>query len=301
MKKFVMFVLAFGLILSMAACGSGDKETETTLPIVESEFQETASNVLDFIQDEGKNNADVEIEDYVMAADTDFEYEDNEDGVTLLQYTGTDTFIEIPAEIGGKAVTVIGRSCFQHTPVVAVKFPDSVREVGVGAFAYATTLVKAEFGTGLKVIGDSCFEGCSALSDFQLPEGLQSIGVRGFALTAVEEIKLPDSLTNLSAGAFCMAGFLESITIPGSVGIVSKQTFSTCASLTEVVIGEGITTVESGAFESCPSLVKVTFPASVTDISTRAFTDKETVVLYGPSGSAVETFAQEFEYNFRAE
>ena len=301
MKKVVLIVLAFSLILAMTGCGSGGKEQETTLPIGESELQETASNVLDYIQNEGNDNADAEIEDYVLAKDTDFQCEDNEDGITLLKYTGTETSIEIPSEIGGKAVTKIGNACFQNVPVIAVKFPDSVKEIGVAAFAYAMTLVKIELGNGLRIVGDSCFEGCSALSDIQLPEGMESIGVRAFALTAVKEIVLPDSLTNLSAGAFCMAGSLESVSIPGSAGIVNKQVFSTCSSLKEVIIGEGVTTVEYAAFENCPSLVSVSLPASVTDISSDAFYGSANVILHGPAGTAAESFAQEYGFTFQAQ
>lgn len=298
MKRFLAFLLAGVMLLALVACGGESQNGTTANP---ENNQESVSNVLEQIQEQGKENATAEMKDYALAGENDFTYEETETGVKLTSYTGTETFVEIPAKIGDMPVTSIGDACFQGHPLVAVKLPDSVEELGFNVFSYVTTLVKVELGSGLRFMQDGVFEGCSALSEIELPNGLETIGRRAFAMTAIKEINLPETLTFLSSGVFVMAGSLETVTVPGSVGVLNRQVFSTCTSLREVYIGEGITAIEYGAFESCSSLEKVHIPASCTEISNAAFVSTEGFVLYGPAGSAAEAYAQQFDYSFEAE
>ena len=287
-----MVLLVGALLLSLVACGDAGNENGTI-----NDF----NDLLEQIQEQGKENASVEMKEYVLAGEGDFSYEETENGVKITGYTGTETFLQIPDKIGGKPVTSIGDNCFALHPLVAVKLPDSVQEIGFNAFQYATNLVKVELGSGLRVIRDSAFEGCVALTEIELPDGLEHIGRRAFGWAPIKEIRIPETVTFLSSGAFILNSALETITVPGSVGVLNRQVFSTCSSLREVYLSEGITTIEYGAFEDCASLEKVHFPASCTDISTAAFSASKGFVLCGPAGSAVEEYADLLDYSFEAE
>ncbi len=72
----------------------------------------------------------------------DWEYTENEKGITLVAYKGTATDPEIPAQLDGKAVTTLGEGLFLNTPLTALYIPDSIAAIEMGAF----------FGTGMKEV-----------------------------------------------------------------------------------------------------------------------------------------------------
>jgi hypothetical protein len=68
-------------------------------------------------------------------SDADFQTAANADGgVTITKYTGWDADITIPAAIGGKTVTAIGKEAFKNCDLTGVVIPDSVKTIGRSAF-----------------------------------------------------------------------------------------------------------------------------------------------------------------------
>ena len=59
---------------------------------------------------------------------------------------------------------------------------------------------------GVKVIEEEAFCGDTSLDEVVLPEGVQSIGPRAFAGSSLEEINLPDSLTDIDESALPAPG-----------------------------------------------------------------------------------------------
>lgn len=59
------------------------------------------------------------------------------DEANIIAYTGTDTTVTIPNEMGGKPVTSIGDSAFEQKTVTSVVIPDSVTSIGNSAFLSA--------------------------------------------------------------------------------------------------------------------------------------------------------------------
>lgn len=73
----------------------------------------------------------------------DFEYEVLDDGtVSITKYLGEEEAVEIPAEIDGKAVTVIGPSAFYSClSLIEIAIPDSVITIGDYAFSNCRYLI----------------------------------------------------------------------------------------------------------------------------------------------------------------
>ena len=81
--------------------------------------------------------------------------------------------------------------------------PNSVTEIGDGAFSYCTSLVSITIPNGVTSIDDSTFYGC----------------------TNLKEIVIPNSVTSIGAYAFVNCPNLKCVTVPSSVERIGKYSF----------------------------------------------------------------------------
>ena len=235
----------------------------------------------------------------------DYEYAENDTGITVCAYIGTGTDVTVPAEINGKPVTKIGESAFfaQNAPT-SILLPDTVTEIGEYAFANCASLVSVDLPSGLRRIGSHAFRQDKQISNLILPEGLVEIGEEAFCYTAalksvtipsslkvwgdgmfrysgLEIVTLKNGLTEIGKGAFAGTSLTE-IILPDSLRVVGKNAFSGCP-VTKVVLNEGLVEIEFCAFAyfKNPALVgikelsptEIVIPASVTKLSDAAFAD----------------------------
>ncbi|MFT3952648.1 MAG: choice-of-anchor J domain-containing protein [Oscillospiraceae bacterium] len=87
-----------------------------------------------------------------------------DDSILINTYNGTDTVLAIPSSIDGYAVSGIGAGAFANKPLTEVTIPASVTNIGAGAFAGCTNLVKAKTTNKTVIIADDAFSGCPSLS-----------------------------------------------------------------------------------------------------------------------------------------
>ena len=284
----VLLMLSLGLIL--AACGeqaSADKNGE-------------ADPVQDLVSEVVEQNSNVEIGDYTQPSEDLFEVEERESGVAITGFTGEQSAVIIPDNIGGKPVVAIAKNAFGNSKIRGVKLPNSVTEIDDSAFYYCVSLNEIEFGEAVVSVGEKAFEGCSVLSEVVLNNKLVKISDKAFGFCSMlKRIVLPNSLTEIGVGAFALSG-IEEITIPGSIQTISKQAFSTCQNLKSVNISEGVTVIDTKAFESCKSLKEVVIPASVTSILNNAFNSCHDLSIIAPSGSYAESYANDNGIPFTA-
>ena len=172
-----------------------------------------------------------------------FEYLIEGELVTVTGYTGSATELEIPAEIEGLPVTKIGDYAFLgKTAITSIKIPDSVSEIGVGAFYMCTKLAEIDLGQGVETIGDDAFNSCKSLLSLTLPDSARSIGNWAFKYCeGLKTVDLGNGLETIGNEAFydCMA--LTEITVPDSVTSIGNWAFDFCETLKTVNLGAGIT------------------------------------------------------------
>lgn len=154
--------------------------------------------------------------------------------------------VEVPAEIEGIPVTVIGEHGIAgNSKITSITLPDSIEIISKQAFSYDTALESINIPENVTEIPDEAFMNCMSLSSITLPENLKSIGVRAFySCQKLTEIKLPESLE-----------------------VISEMAFANCQVLTGIKIPSGITRLESAVFGNCNAIEKITVPENVTFIA----------------------------------
>jgi len=109
-----------------------------------------------------------------------------------------------------------------------------------------------------KSIERDAFDGCSYLSDFTIPEGIERIEDGGW-----------NSSVSAFQGAFTGCP-ITSITLPNSMTYIGNYAFYQ-RPLTSIVLPEGLATIGDYAFWGCQSLASVTFSPNLATIGNRAF------------------------------
>lgn len=96
----------------------------------------------------------------------------------------------------------------------------------------ATTVVIPSVFDGCPVveIGDDAFNGCTAITKLEIPEGVTTIGARAFYnCQGLTTVVLPESLTTIKDLAFSVCMKLSEVTVPASVTTIGHSPFFACA------------------------------------------------------------------------
>ncbi len=96
-----------------------------------------------------------------------YAYTVSDEKATITGYTGSDTNISIPVQLGGYAVTQLGDESFQDkTTLKSITLPDGITNVGSHAFSNCSQLSKLYFFGEQPAFGEEAFSGVS--SDFKV-------------------------------------------------------------------------------------------------------------------------------------
>lgn len=166
----------------------------------------------------------------------DFEY-----GIVIERYTGAETVVHIPAEIGGVAVTKIADGAFEwRDDITEIHIPDTVNE-----------------------IGDEAFQFCDRLSRIHIPNSVLKIGEYAFGTCwSLKELRIPDSVVEIGEAAFYYCEHLEKIYISKGIDQIGDWAFYGCWSLTEVHMPKPAFTQEKNIFRHCGELERVYIDAA---------------------------------------
>jgi len=168
---------------------------------------------------------------------------------------------------------------FDNYDIREVIIPNSVTEIGAGAFQQCWNLLRVSLPNSVTKIGAAAFHQCWNLLRVSLPNSLTSLEYAIFEkCTSLEKITVPKSVTVIEDCAFKDCENLVSVTIPNSVKSIGKYAFQWCKSLSAITLPIWITDLKDSVFYGCKSLEKITVPEMVFEINDRVFKDCENLV-----------------------
>ena len=160
----------------------------------------------------------------------------------------------------------------------AVILPNGLESIGEGLFMGYNNLTYVALPGSLKKIGKNAFKGCVSLTNVNLPESVKEVGDYAFDGVKAEvfnsfiyakcsenatEAHIPNTVKEITAGAFMGCAGLTSVSIPMSVEKINTDAFRNCTGLTNVALPESLTWLGASTFEGCTKLEGVNIPQTI--------------------------------------
>jgi len=216
--------------------------------------------------------------------DSDFEVTQAGSAITIIKYKasvnktisvgGTNhtvyfgiLHVVIPQKIFGLNPVIIGNEAFKDCGLLSVVIPDSIVEIGYGAFAN-NNLDKVTLGKGLKVIRGGVSQGNLEVSELGAFEGNKDL----------TEIMIPDMLVEIGAKAFKDCG-LKKVIFGKAVQVIGESAFRN-NQLPDVALQPSIRSIRRFAFNS-NQIKNLLLPNGIAEVYDDAFTNNpiESVVI----------------------
>ena len=149
-----------------------------------------------------------------------------------------------------------------------------ITRIDDNAFSGYQNLREVNLSNSVRHIGSQAFANTINLRYVDMPMYLVSIETKAFFDSGIEEVYLPDTIQNISKGAFQNCRYLKTIDFNKNAKIktIESDTFDNCNILQEVNLPKNLQVIDSRAFARCPLLRNISLPTKLKDINSFAFT-----------------------------
>ena len=147
-----------------------------------------------------------------------------------------------------------------------IVFPASLKNIEDFAFSEQESLYRCEFKEGLESIGENAFYNCP-LEQIELPDSVTEIGSEAFSGNKAKELTLNENLETVGMYAF-YSDTLETVTYSCNNLSIDSRIFG--YTVKNVIVSEGVTNVVDNAFDRC-NLISVKLPSTLVKIGNAAF------------------------------
>ena len=183
----------------------------------------------------------------------------NDDGLTLIDYSGEDTQLFVPASVDGIPVT----------------------RIGPYAFSSGETITELTLPEGITVIEDHGLVNLHALEHIHLPESLRDIGARAFyGDSSLASIQIPDGVETLGHGIFGYCTSLTELALPASVKKIAGPVMTQNENFEAYTLdpSNAYYTVEDGILYTKDKKILISCPGAKEDVKVSAETEE---IAYG--------------------
>lgn len=201
-----------------------------------------------------------------LAADAatsgNYQYKALSDGtVEITKYTGKESTLVIPSELGGSAVSSIGETAFSDcTSLVTVTIPNTVRKIGTESFGYCYALETVVIKSA-KITINGSFNMCYKLKNVTFTDGSIQILNNTFAFCGnLKSITLPAGVTKIGDRAlgYMMGQPIDGFTISGYKGTEAER-YAKANNFKFITLTPTLATPKITKFENTASGVKMTW------------------------------------------
>ena len=219
----------------------------------------------------------------------------NSSNISIVQYSGTQTQIDLTSLDFGGDIVSIGGYAFYNTPVTDIVLPDTLTSIQAYVFArsglravsipanveyiaryafFHTPLESVIFAqdSALKVMEQWAFAYTRELNTIEIPASLQTMGSNAFYHSGITNVTFAadSALTEIPESAFASSA-LVSVALPDSVTLINHNAFRDCTYLQSVDFGGGADLrLMSNVFYNT-GLTSLHIPANLTYIGEYAF------------------------------
>ena len=156
-----------------------------------------------------------------------------------------------------------------RSSIETVVVEEGITGIASNAFKNCYSLTSVSLASTMTgMMYSDMFSGCTSLEEITIPEGVTELSSRIFyGCSSLKSITIPASVQKIYNSAFENCTSLEKVTILGDVSEIGGRAFSGCSSLKEFEIVGNVSVVDYYAFENCTSLVEIEFPEGLTQLT----------------------------------
>ena len=186
---------------------------------------------------------------------------------SAFSYSGLES-VELPANVKS-----IGNYAFAYSKLLeSINIPENLTKTAQGMFNDCVSLKSIEIPESITSIEFQTFSGCTSLSEVKV-NGYVKIGGNVFLnCTSLESFDFSRVTSFGGTGAFKNTAIRE-VVLSESVTQLYGNTFENCKNLEKVEFGNNLVTIENRNFAGCEKLKSVEIPASVGKINASAFAE----------------------------
>lgn len=173
--------------------------------------------------------------------------------VCITQYDGNDEVVTVPSQINGRTVVEIGQGglqglSFEPDAKREIILPNTIRKIGNGAFSGLKKVEKINIPDSVKEIGIRAFAECLSLKSINLNK-VEKLGFGVFeGSSALEQITIPGTIKTIPERAFHKCTGLKSLVINSGVTTIEKEAALNAPALERIVIPDSVTSIGEYAF-----------------------------------------------------
>ena len=203
---------------------------------------------------------------------------------TVLEYTGEEEKVVIPAELDGRPVVGIAEKAFYKNgeiTSITIKSDADNFTIGAQAFYDMDMLVSVTLPDGVKTIPEHAFSGCDSLTEVTMGNGVEEIGAYAFSeCPALANIYISKSSGGSGADDTNYNSRVN-MTMPSSLKTIGEYAFydsinASSVSNRKIILSAALTEIGNNAFYGCNKIAYVDYAdeeatVSLTEIGNNAF------------------------------